>query len=181
MTPVHTLSLIDYRSDTKPDYATLGSQLDRFIEIKFPGQRIAIRGISLADHPGLGRRDLISTIQNAGTDRYDPHRQGIHHDYYAPFQVDLHAVPCEVTDQLRGLDDDDYAAADSVMAEFLADMYEGALAERGHPIRVDIFLIYDLDQLVPIIIEEGNNSLAFRFKYTQCKPEALLGLISVGE
>ena len=173
-----TLSLPDYTIDRVPDYVTIGRRLDRYIETQFPGRRIALRGISLTDHPGKTLDELAAIILKIGTDRYDPQRRGIHHDYYAPFKIDLHAVPCVVADRLRGLDEGDYAAAPSVMAEFIEDAYASALAERGYALRIDLLLIYDLDQLEPVFID-GAHSLAFRFRRPEQKQAALLGLISI--
>lgn len=133
----------------------------------------------MVNHPNQSLDELAALILKHGTDRYDPQRQGIHHDYYAPYKIDLHAVPCSVTDRLRGLDEDDYAAAASVMAEFVEDMYASALSERGYPLRIDILTIYDLDQLEPVAIDGDIHSLAFRFKQPDQKQAALAGLIKI--
>ena len=59
---------------------------------------LALRGISLQDHPGLELGALVAKILELGTDKYDPSRQGVLHDFYAPYQIDLHALPCELSE-----------------------------------------------------------------------------------
>ncbi len=174
--PVYTLPLPAYTLDARPDYAALGPQIDRFIERHFAGTRVALRGIYLADHPDLSRAELVATILNLGTDRYDPSRRGIHHDWEAQRGVELHAVACEVTDKLRGLVDADYLAAPSVFGEFIMDFYESARAERGYPLRLDILLAYDLDQLVA---RPEGASMSFAFKNPDRKRDALLGIVNI--
>ena len=67
--PVYTISLDEYRAQQEPDYEAVGCKLDALIQKHFPGQRITIRGISLMDHPGRSRDDLVSTIKRLGTAR----------------------------------------------------------------------------------------------------------------
>ena len=174
--PVYSIRLDTYTLDTTPDYAALGHQLDRLLEAHFPGSRLALRGLDLNDHPALSRNELVNTILKLGTDRYNPARKSIHHDHYDPMGVELHAVACEVTDRLHGLGNADYIAAASPMAEFIQDFFESARAERGYPLRLDLLIAYDLDQLVPIP-DEG--SQGFAFKHPDRKPEALRGIVSI--
>ena len=94
--PVHTISLPEYRVEHKPNYQVVGRKLDAIVQKHFAAKNIAIRAISLADHPALSRHELVSLITELGTDKYDPQRKGVLHDFYAPFQIDLHALPCTV-------------------------------------------------------------------------------------
>lgn len=174
--PVYSLSLPEYTIDTRPDYADLGPQIDCFIERHFPGCRMALRGIYLGDHPHFSRAELVATILERGTDRYDPNRKSIHHDWYEQRGVEVHAVACEVTDKLRGLGDEDYIAAPSFSGEFIADFYESALAERGYSLRLDLLIVYDLDHLVAV--PEGA-SMSFAFKHPDRKREALMAIVNI--
>ena len=171
-----TLPLPKYTIDAQPDYAALGPRIDRFIETHFPGKRMALRGLYMADHPTLSRTELIDIIQILGTDRYDPNRKGMHHEWYAPYGVDIHAIAGEVTDKLRALDDPDYIAAPSFFGEFLMDFYESARAERGYSLRIDILIVYDLDQLLAVPEDDPKG---YTFKHPDRKPEALLGVINI--
>ena len=58
------------------------------------------------------------------------------------------------------------------------DFYASAMAERGYPLRVDILLAYDLDQLLDVHDEEGNFQ-GYRFENPEDKQGALLGVISI--
>ncbi len=137
---------------------------------------MALRGIYLQDHPDLSRTELVTTILELGTDRYDPERKSIHHDYFGPLGVDLHAVPCEVTDRLRGLKDDDYVKAPSFSGEFIRDFFESARAERGYSLRLDILIAYDLNLLVAV---PAGATMSYAFKYPDRKRDALLAVINV--
>jgi hypothetical protein len=176
---VYTVAMAEYSIEVKPDYATLGPRLDRFFETHFPPNRkLGVRAIFLADHPNMTRDELVASILKLGTDRYDSNRKGIHHNYYAPHGVERHLVVCRVTDKLRGLDDADYVAAESVFAEFMEDFYESALTEpeRGYSMRMDILIVYDLDALVAV---PKDRPRGYAFKHPDRKPEALLAIINV--
>lgn len=97
----------------------------------------------------------------------------------------MHALPCEVSN--LGLVSDYYGKAKSVMAEGLKDSYEGALLDRGYSLRLDILLIYDLNQLIQAQkVDETKPSVAphlepllFRFKNPEQKRRALLGIVKI--
>lgn len=65
------------------------------------------------------------------------------------------------------------------MAETLLLFYEGTLADRGYSIRLDILMLYDLDQLQPVDDGLPEESYEFMFKYPDRKQEALLGVIKI--
>ena len=50
--PIYTISLPEYTAEEEPDYPAVGRKLDQVIETHFPDKKMAIRGISLVDHPG---------------------------------------------------------------------------------------------------------------------------------
>ncbi|MDX1440479.1 MAG: hypothetical protein R3284_11310 [Rubricoccaceae bacterium] len=177
-TPVYSIAVPEYTISAEPDSAVIGAKLDAFIERHFPGRRLALRGVFLGDHPAVSREELTARILELGTDRYDPDRKGIHHETYDPAGVEIHAVACEVTDRLRGLLNDDYIAAPSVMAEFISDFYHSAKAERGYPLHLDLLLVYDLDCLKPA---PAGSTQSFAFKEPDQKQEALIGVINILE
>ena len=75
--PVYTLSLPEYTLDPEPDFGAVGRKIDALLEARFRGRRTAVRAISLTDHPGRSLDDLVATILELGTDRYDPRRAGV--------------------------------------------------------------------------------------------------------
>ena len=170
---------LKYAIERQPDWLAIGRKLDRLIETHFPGRRVAIRAIGLVDHPGWSLDDLVATIVAIGTDRYDPSRGGVHDDWGPDY---LHAGPCVVTSE--GLQGEKHIDG-SVMAKVVGLFDVGTLADRGYSIRIDLLLIYDLDQLVPppYLPEEAPTdplrSYSFTFKDPNQKQKALLGVIKL--
>jgi hypothetical protein len=192
---VYTIALPEYTIEQERDWLPIGRRLDQLIETHFQGRRIAIRGIGLVDHPGRFLDDLVSTILTLGTDRYDPNREAVHGNFGTGVPIDLHAGPHTVSEGLRSLRGKDQASVGqpdySAMSELVCLFYEGALADRGYSIRLDVILIYDLDQLEPCPIRwtaEGpapgpaprpEECCEFTFKYPDQKQKALLGVIKI--
>jgi hypothetical protein len=185
--PVYEISLPEYTVEREPDFLAIGARLDPLIEAHFPERWIAIRGIGLVDHPGWALDDLVATIRELGTDRYDPQRKGVHEDFYQ-FPVDVWAGPCLVSNGLHAYEQE----GPSVMAELVDHFYGGTKADRGYSIRLDIILIYDLDQLEPISLQRTpdgpvplpvprlpTESYAFNFKHPEQKRNALLGIVKI--
>ena len=193
--PVYTIALPEYTIEQEPDWLPIGRKLDQLIESHLPGKRLAIRGIGLVDHPGWSLDDLVSTILKLGTDRYDPKREAVHGDFGTGVRIDLHAGPCIVSKGLRSLRKKEQPLLDhpdySEMGRLVRLFYEGARADRGYSIRLDILMIYDLDQLQPAPIQwtpEGpvpgpppppEDCSEFTFKHPDQKQKALLGVIKI--
>src|SRR5579871_1880790 len=182
--PVYTISLPEYTVDKEPDYQAIGSKLDHLLHTHFPNRWLALRAIGLRDHPGRSLEELVSIILTTGTDRYDPNRLGVHADYYRNFTIDLHASPCFFTEQAP--------IGDSGMADAISHFYGGTMADRGYPIRLDLLMLYDLDQLAPVAIKwtpEGpqpsdvppppTESFEFTFRYPDRKQQALVGIVKI--
>jgi hypothetical protein len=177
--PTHTLTLPEYTVDTEPDH-TIGRKLDAFVVASLDPGRYAIRAISVQDHPGRTVDQLIATITELGTDRYDPSRVPVLHDYYGPHGVELHAIPCTVGPS--GLSST-HAESGSVMGDFVSDFFHGPPVDRGGvPLRLDLLICYDLDQLIGIRTDEleSQEATAFRFKDPGSKPAALRALLTIG-
>lgn len=175
----------EYTVKHKPDYMAVGKKLDEIVEKNFRGKTIAIRGISLEEHPGMTLDSLISIILRFGTDRYDPQRKSVCHEEFEPYMIDMHATPCVVSES--GLESECCEELPSVMAESVKDFYEGAPLDRGYPVRLDALLIYDLTQLERAQkVDETKQSVAsrlepflFRFKDPAKKQKALLGIVKI--
>lgn len=184
--PVHSISIPEYVRGEKPDYLAVGRQLDRVIGAHFQGD-IAIRGITIADHPGLTLDDLVATILELGTDRYDPERKAVLHERYDPHGVELHVLPCTVVEgKLQSPHIDPRATY--VMEDVVGVFYEGPPFDRnGPPIRLDVLTIYDPHQLEHIRFvvsdensgEGGERDGGFRFKHPNRKRDALLGIVKI--
>lgn len=184
-TTIISVAIPEYTIEHQPDYLSVGRKLDKVIEINFRGKKLAIRGISLVDHPNHSLDSLVSIILESGTDRYDSSRKGVCHEEFEPYRIDMHALPCEVSNS--GLISGYYGKVPSVMAEGVRDFYEGALLDRGYSLRLDILLIYDLNQLTQAHkIDEAKPAvsprlepLLFRFKNPEQKRKALLGIVKI--
>jgi hypothetical protein len=173
--PVYTLSLPEYKIEPQTDWVAVGRKLDTLIMTHFPGRRLAIRCIGLVNHPERTLDALVSTILELGTDKYDPHREGL---YYSHDEVShIFATACLVTEE--GLQSHEEHLEGSLMAEITLLYYEGALADRGYSVRLDIVMLYDLDQLQPVNDQLPEECYEFAFKHPDRKPEALLGVIKI--
>jgi hypothetical protein len=170
MKPVYSLDVPEYTTDQAVDYVTIGQKIDKVIVENFAGRPVALRYLSLHDHPSLSLAELIETIDRMGTDKYDPARQmSVAHDFYIEKGVELFAVAAAVGPDL------------GVSAETLQDFAEGAIEDRGQALRIDLVVVYDLLQLEPIPIEypDGMGNDAFKFKNPSNKPDSVLGFIKI--
>jgi hypothetical protein len=168
--PVYSINIPEYRLDQKPDYQMVGRKMDEAIQQYFSDREIALRCLSLADHPGQTMDSLVETIQRLGTDRYDPDRKGVLHDFYKDRGVDMFAGPHDFTKGAQAL------------ADTVENFYEGALQDRGYRVRIDLILVYDPKQLEFVPVDYGNGDYgndAFRFKNPEEKRKALIGIIKV--
>ncbi len=171
-----SLSLPEYTIATQPNYQTLGQKIDNVLEENFNGLDVAIRAISLTDHPKYTIDELADIIIRLGTDKYDPDRKGVDHKIFEPYKPDFQAGFCTVGKNHIGQG-----------ADIIKKFYENVLLDRGYRLRVDILLIYDLhllvnaekiDQSQPSIFSRLEPYL-FRFKDPENKQQALLGIIKI--
>jgi hypothetical protein len=180
--PVYSISLPEYKIEPGTDWKAVGGKLDQLIMTHFQGKWLAIRAVGLFDHPGRTLDDLVGTILELGTDKYDPNRKGL---YYARDEVsDIAAGPCLVTNKgLESPDDPDEHAmppGPPGMEGTVLDFCEGTLADRGYAVRLDILMLYDLDQLRPVAPGLAPQvCYEFSFKHPDRKQEALLGVIKI--
>lgn len=182
-----------YTHEQEIDFKDIGAILDQLFVVEFPNQWLAVRGISIDDHPDRNPVWLMDTIQANGTDRYDPNRQGVHTALDKEFSIDLHAIPMIAEKEIfcphySG----DRCETGSPFGDFLRDCYDGAKIDRGYALRIDIFMLYDLDQLqaAPLLWTDDGPTLAsdpipplesstFQFKDSSAKQQALVGLIHI--
>lgn len=168
--PVYSVTLPENTIDKKPDYQFLGKTIDNALKKYFLNKSIAIRCISMSDHTEKSVDDLINIIQTTGTDRYDPQRKmSVAHDFYTEKGVEIFATPVTVTHTMI------------LMNEVIKDFYEGALQDRGYSLKIDLIIIYDISQLqiIPIQYEDGIGEESFKFKHSDKKNEAVMGIITL--
>jgi hypothetical protein len=189
---VVTVSLPTYTVTEPPDIEAIGSVVDEAVCKNFGQDEeriIAMRGISLIDHPGHTHDTLAEVIITTGTDRYDPERKSPLHAAYNPFGIELHVGHCAVsTTSLRALGAPSPTflgtISTSPFAKGVSDFYVGPPVDRGGvPLRIDLISIYDPDQLegirVPFHGDEQPPLSACRFKYPDRRQDALLGLVKI--
>ncbi|MBM7784759.1 hypothetical protein [Tenggerimyces flavus] len=190
--PVVTVSLPTYTITEPPDIEAIGPVIDEVVCANF-GQAderiLALRGVSLIDHPGHTHDSLAEVILATGVDRYDPERVGPTDAGYAAYGVELHVGHCAVSaTSLRTL----WAKSPtfhgtispSVFAKWASDFYQGPPVDRGGvPLRIDLITIYDPAHLegiqIPFHGDEKPPYSACRFKYPDRRRDALLGLVKI--
>lgn len=181
MAKVITISLPEYTVEKKPDYAALGRYIDQAIEENFEGE-LAIRSLSLTEHPQLSLDQFARIILEIGTDRYDPNRLMLDPHVFGPYRPDMHAGRCTVKDGHIVVAPGEMSEG----ADIIYNFYENAALDRGFPLRIDLLLIYDLQQLIQATRDDDGTPgvghlerFLFRFKNPDRKKEALLGIIKI--
>jgi hypothetical protein len=175
-TLVISLPLPDYIIKEQPDYQTLGAKIDKVLGENFNGKDVAIRAISLTDHPQFTLDRLAQIVLDTGTDKYDPNRKGVDHEVFEPYKPDFQASFCTI-----GKNHFDEGA------DIIQKFYENVLLDRGYRLRIDLLLIYDLRQLVQAEkVDQNKPSIhprlepyLFRFKDQANKQKALLGIVKI--
>jgi hypothetical protein len=187
-----TVSLPTYTVTEPPDIEAIGPVVDEAVRKNF-GQAeeriVAMRGVSLIDHPGHTHDSLAEVIIATGTDRYDPDRIGPTDEGYAGYGVELHVGYCAVSaTSLRDLDTPSPTflgtISPSVFAKGASDFYVGPPVDRGGvPLRIDLIMVYDPAHLegirIPFHGDEKPPYSASRFKYPDRRQDALLSLIKI--
>ena len=174
MTKVISLSLPEYNIDSKPDYQSIGKKIDNVLEEHFDGLDVAIRALSLTDHPKLSLEQFVKVILETGTDKYDPEREGV--EGFENYDVDIQAGFCTIGKNHAGEG-----------ADIIQKFYENVLLDRGYRLRIDLLLIYNLHQLAPAEkidlkapgIHPRLEPYMFKFKDSNNKQFALLGIIKL--
>lgn len=169
--PVLKISLPNYKPDKKPDYKNIGEKLDKFIKEHFYGKEIILRCISVADHDEKSIEEVINLIQKTGTDKYDPSKKSFWHnwDVYKDKGFDIFASKVKV--------DENFHFGEETFELF----YEGAVADRGYSVKLDIIMVYDPEhmEMIPVHFSETDIEETWKFKFSEKKPEALLGIIEI--
>ncbi|HEV2230578.1 MAG TPA: hypothetical protein VGS18_00090, partial [Thermoplasmata archaeon] len=136
------MSVPPYRVDREPDFPSIGLVVDRAIEGRFPDGKYILRAIGLDDHPGQSLDTLTQIVLSVGTDKYDPKRQAVGHDEFSGYDYDIQAGPIEIRDSRLVLETEDRELG-TVFGSIARHFYRGALIDRGHPVRIDLLMLYD--------------------------------------
>lgn len=193
MIPIYELHLPEYKLDQKPDYGSIGKKIDEEFIRNFHGKWIAVRGISIQDHPGKSLDEMISVIEELGTDKYDPSRKGVVHELDTTFHIDMHATPIIAKEKVYSIHyTEDRCNFGSVSAEILRDFYEGAIIDRGYSVRLDLFMVYDIDKLKAAPVKwmgdepkhvsdfiPTHDTCCYQFAEPSNKRAALLGIVKL--
>ena len=173
-TSIISISLPEYNIDTQPDYQAIGAKIDKLLEENFSGKDVAIRALSLTDHPQFSLADFVKIILEKGTDKYDPSRKGI--EGFEDYDVDFQAGFCTIGKNHFGEG-----------ADIIQKFYENVLLDRGYRLRIDVLLIYDLNQLTRASktdptkpgVHPRLEPYMFKFKDPEHKQSALLGIVKL--
>ncbi len=169
--PVYSIVIPEYSLVKKPNYKKIGGKLDLFIKEHFLGKKLCIRALGSQDHH-LSKEELIQKIIKKGTDKYDNNKKSFWQSWevYKDKGIDLFACFKEIKEDFH------------FMHEVIGDFYEGALADRGYSVRVDILLFYDPDKLEMIPIGYAEDDIgqdAWRFKFPKKKKDALVAVVKI--
>ncbi len=176
MAKIISLPLPEYNIETQPDYKSIGAKIDAVLGENFKGSDVALRALSLTDHPQLTIDQFVDIIVKTGTDKYDPQRKGVEHEAFDPYKPDFQAGFCTIGKNHSGEG-----------ADFIQKFYENVLFDRGYRLRLDLILVYNLHQLVQADkvdkekpdVDSRLVPYLFRFKDPENKPDALLGVIKL--
>jgi hypothetical protein len=115
----------------------------------------------------------VNVILEKGTDKYDPNRKGI--EGFEDYDADLQAGFFTVGKNHFGEG-----------ADFVQKFYENVLLDRGYRLRIDLFVVYDLNKLVQAKKKPNTPGVhsrlepyLFKFKDPERKQDALLGVIKL--
>ncbi len=160
-----------YSVATEPDYKTIGVVLDQELKRHFMGKSVLVRGIASSEHPDKSIDELVDIIKKTGTDRYDQSRAGDRYNNVENKHIDLFAFPAEVTPSAE------------IFHQMIYGFYHSAIGIHGRPMRIDIVIIYDANQMEQVLHQyEGRDDIkddGFVFNNPNRKAAAVLGIIKI--
>lgn len=117
------------------------------------GKQYIVRLISSQDHT-VSKQELIQTIRETGTDRYDKDHKQIFDYFYGPHKVDFFGIAVSKDD-----------LEDFIITE-VETFGHKTMGDRNTFIRPDICIIYDSGkcEMVKNVYEDKVDSDCFRFK-----------------
>jgi hypothetical protein len=179
------VSVPEYTIAREPDYASIGTKVDRAIETSFPDGTYILRAIGVDDHPGLTVDELTQMILTTGTDKYDPRRESVGSVEFSGYDYDIQAGPVRIRDSRMVIEASERFP--TVFGGIVWHFYNGALLDRGHPIRIDILMLYDPRSLTRARkvnpqakgVRKGLSQHLYKFRAPGDKKSALLGVVKI--
>ncbi len=169
--PIFKLNIPEYKVDSQPDFAKIGTQIDKTIIDEFLGQKLVIRCLGSQNHPGKTLDELVDIILKLGTDRYDPSRIGDRYENIDNKHIDIFALDFEITKDGRYLE------------HFIEPFYAWPKKLGETPIKLDIIILYNQDKLDKVEHKyKGRDDVksdGFIFKEPGNKVGALKGIIKI--
>ena len=162
--------------EARPDFCGISKPLIEALRLMFGSRRVLLRLLGSQEHPEKSIDELVAIILQLGHDRYDPGRQGDCYENVENKAIDLFALDIQLG-QALGED------GEIQVTHALQSMYTYPLHFKGHPVRVDIVIVYAFDHLemVPHSYEgrPEEKSDGYVFRDQEQKPEALLAIIKL--
>lgn len=143
-TEIIEIKVPEYNIKEKPDYVKIGKKVDKILEQEFSDGKYILRAIGADDHPNLTVDELVSTIIQAGTDKYDPNRKAICHDEFSGYDYDIQAGTFEIKNS-KIIIPKSYKYK-TEFGDIIWHFYEHAPFDRGYSVRIDLLLIFDINQ-----------------------------------
>ncbi len=150
---------------------TSSDDADQYVAKHYSGDKVLVRCLSSKEHAKYSLEELVQLIAQTGTDRYDPHRKMMFHEFYEAHAPDLFADLVEVSEE------------SPIIGPLFQDFFEKTKGDRQEGVRADIVLLYDPDKLEMIsnVYENQEQSDCFRFKHIDRKVQALLAIICISD
>jgi hypothetical protein len=164
------IALPEYKPGIVPPSEAIGRKLDELLRDQFQDQTVVVRCLGLRDHPDHTLEELTDTILTAGTDKYDPKRQGIADHMLPPAYRNKNWFYGE---ELK-IDDTSHHTG-----PIIDDFYHGAIGDRGYPIRIDLILVYDRAQLDRLENIYKGHIASDIFVFCNTPKSVLLGLVRI--
>lgn len=165
MVKIIEISAPEYDVKKTVDYEAVGKKIGSKIKEHFPNQKVILRGISQQDHK-KPLDEVVDDITQHGTDRIDPEIGG---KGYQTVDADIFGVEHHT----------DYS--EKIVAKNTQKHVDENLKRGFEPRRVDLYIVYDADQMENIPYEKKGKIKkdAFRFKDPKNKHKAVKAVIRV--
>ncbi|MDQ5886618.1 MAG: hypothetical protein QG628_1015 [Patescibacteria group bacterium] len=165
------IDIPEYTKEENLNLTTVASKIDAALLTQFPGEKVVLRTLSSEDH-GILKDELVRTISELGTDRYNPTREGDRYNNIEAKQIDLFGRICTIK-------------PGNLMSKSLIEGFHiyGAQFHGRPSSKMDIWLIYDRAQLRAVSYTQSQSKSLKRdgyiFKNINDKKSALLGIIVI--
>ena len=165
------VNLPDYTIASPPDENSLGAVLDEVLIEHFLDRKVVIRGVASSEHPGLSVDELINVAKTTGWDRYDQSRTGDRYENVENERIDLFGFTATVSKSMR------------LFHQMIYGFYYSAISIHGRPVRIDMVLVYDAEQMqqIPHAYQDRDDIKddGYIFKNLHDKTSALIGIIKI--